>query len=285
MAAKISGMISGMQYMGLSALSFSLMAALVKLGGGDIPEQEMILFRSLFIIAVTLPILLRNKIPIFGNQKGLLILRGLFGYIAMSCYFWTLGELPVADAIVIQYISPIFTILFAYMFLKEEAKGGIWLAALLCMVGVVLIAKPEGEGSLLVAAIGLMGAILAGAAYVTVRALRESDNAYTIVFYFPLVSLPFSIIASIQSSQFHIPSTLNSWGILLGICLTSYLGQIFLTKGLEKESASRAILVNYITVAFGLVFGLLMFETLPDLRSLFGILLILVGISWASFRK
>ncbi len=278
-----AGSVSGLQYMGLSALSFSLMAVLVKLGGEEIPKQEMIFFRSLFIIIVTLPILRRQGIPVFGNRKGLLVLRGLFGYAAMSCYFWTLGQLPVADAMVIQYISPIFTILWAVLFLKEDAKGGIWIAAIVCMAGVILIAKPEGEGSPLIAAVGFLGAALAGAAYATVRALRGSDNAYTIVFYFPLVSLPFSLAASI--SDFRLPSTPGSWGILLGICLASYLGQIYLTKALEREKASRAILVNYIAVALGLVFGLLIFGTLPDLRSILGIVLILGGISLVAIRK
>ena len=275
--------LSGLQYMGLSALAFSLMAVLVKLGESEIPEQEMILFRSIFIIGITLPILRRHRIPLFGNRKGLLILRGLFGYIAMSCYFWTLGELPVADAMVIQYVSPIFTILWAVLFLKEDAKGGIWIAGAACMVGVVLVAKPEGGGSPLVAGIGFLGAALAGAAYATVRALRGGDSPYTIVFYFPLVSLPFSLIASL--SDFYWPSSIQSWGIILGVCLTSYLGQIYLTKGLEKESASRAVLVNYIAVAFGLLFGLFIFDTIPDLRSLFGIALILGGISLISIRK
>ena len=275
--------LSGVQYMGLSALAFSLMATLVKLGDLEIPKQEMIFFRSLFIIAVTLPIIKRLGIPLFGKRKGLLVLRGVFGYIAMSCYFWTLGELPVADAMVIQYVSPIFTILWAVLFLKEKAKSGIIVAAIACMLGVVLVANPAGEGSLLVASIGFTGAALAGAAYATVRALRQSDNAYTIVFYFPLVSLPFSLVASI--GNFRLPTTFGSWGILLGICVTSYLGQIFLTKSLEKESASRAVLVNYISVAFGILFGVLFFDTFPDFTSIIGIILILGGISLISFRK
>lgn len=268
---------SGLQYMALSALCFSLMAALVKLGGRAIPPQELIVFRSLFIIAVTLPILRRRGIPVLGRRRGLLLWRGIFGYAAMSCYFWTLGELPVADAMVIQYVSPIFTILWAALFLKEHAAPGIWVAGLLCMAGVFAVAKPEGGGDPWVALIGLAGAALAGGAYAVVRELRNSDDAYSIVFYFPLVSLPFSLIFAFPDWKW--PANPTEWGVILGVCLTSYLGQIFLTRGLEREQAGRAVMVNYISVAFGVLFGLLLFNTIPDVRSVMGIVAILGGVS------
>ena len=268
--------------MGLSALAFSLMAVLVKLGDGSIPEQQLIVFRSLFIIGVTLPIMRKKNISVFGKRRGLLWLRGALGYVAMSCYFWTLGKLPVADAMVIQYASPVFTILMAIIFLKERASSIIWVAVTLCMVGVIVVAKPEGSGDPFIAIVGLIGAVLAGGAYATVRSLRKTDNAYTIVFYFPLVSLPFSLIASIPEWKW--PTDWTGWGIIGGVCLASYAGQIFLTKALERESASRSVIVNYISVAFGVLFGLVLFDTVPDLRSLVGIGLILLAISLLTRR-
>lgn len=269
--------LSGLQYMALSALCFSLMAAMVKLGANTIPAQELIAFRSIVIIAITLPILRRRHIPLLGKRRGLLVLRGVFGYAAMSCYFWTLGILPVADAMVIQYISPLFTILWAALFLKEHAKPGIWFAGLLCMAGVIAVAKPEGSGSPAVALVGIAGAALAGAAYAVVRELRNSDDAYTIVLYFPLVSLPFCLIFSIPIWVW--PSGVEGWGLVLGVCFASYLGQIFLTRGLEREQAGRAVMVNYISVAFGVLFGIFLFETIPDVRSVLGIGSILGGVS------
>ena len=268
--------------MALSALAFSVMAVLVKLGDQEVPEQELIVFRSLFIIGITLPIMRRRKIPVFGKRRGLLVLRGGLGYAAMSCYFWTLGKLPVADAMVIQYASPIFTILLAMVFLKEKSSSLIWFAVAICMLGVIAVAKPEVSGDPLVAIVGLVGAILAGGAYATVRELRNSDNAYTIVFYFPLVSLPFSLVASIPVWTW--PNNWTGWGIIAGVCIASYLGQILLTKALERETAGRAAIVNYISVAFGVLFGLVLFSTIPDLRSVVGIAMILIAVSLLTRR-
>lgn len=268
--------------MALSALAFSVMAVIVKLSDQTIPEQELIVFRSLFIIGITLPIMRRWNIPVFGKRRGLLVLRGVLGYAAMSCYFWTLGKLPVADAMVIQYASPIFTILLALLFLKERASSLIWVAVALCMLGVIAVAKPEGSGDPLIAIVGLIGAVLAGGAYATVRELRNSDNAYTIVFYFPLVSLPFSLAASIPVWTW--PTTWTGWGMIMGVCIASYAGQIFLTKALEREPAGRAMIVNYISVAFGVLFGLALFNTIPDLRSVVGIAMILVAVSLLTRR-
>ena len=273
----------GMVYMGLSALSFSLMAVCVKLGAGVMPEQQLILFRSVFIIAAVLPILMRRSVPFFGNNRPLLLLRGLLGYIAMSCYFWTIGKLPVADAMSLQYMSPIFTILFATLFLKERGGIKVVLAALLCIFGMLLVVRPSGEGSVVVGLVALVGAMLAGGAYTSVRALRTTDDPYTIVLYFPLVSLPFSLVATIN--DWVPPVTLELWGLILGVCLFSYGGQVFLTKGLANQEASKAILVNYLSVGLGLLFGITLFDTFPTLSSAAGIALILAGVWVVSVRR
>lgn len=274
---------SGITYMALSAFSFSLMAAMVKIGAATLPEQELIVFRSLFIIAVTIPIVRRMGIPLLGNRKSLLVLRGVLGYIAMSCYFWTLHMLPVADAMVIQYASPVFTILWAALFLKEETSPALWIAMAVCMIGVAAVAKPELGGDPLVAVLGLGGAALAGGAYATVRHLRTTDSAYTIVLYFPLVSLPLSLAAS--WSEWKWPSGWAEWGAVAGVCIASYSGQIFMTKALELERTGRVMAVNYISVAFGVLFGLVLFDTIPDLRSVIGIALILGAITLLTKRS
>ena len=272
----------GMLFMATSATAFSLMAVCVKLGAGLIPEQELILFRSLFIIAVVLPILKRKGVPLLGVNRKLLVARGLMGYVAMSCYFWTLGEFPVADAMAVQYMSPLFTILWAGLFLGEKLTGRVGVAALVCVAGMLMIVRPEGGGELGAGLIGLLGAMLAGGAYTSVRALRRTEDPYTVVLYFPLVSLPLSGIASIR--EWVTPSGVEEWMLILGVCLFSYIGQVFLTKGMAEEEAPRAIIVNYLSVGFGLLFGIALFDTIPLWTSILGIVLILGGISAISRR-
>lgn len=272
----------GILYMGLAALSFSLMAVCVKLGAGVLPEQQLILFRSLFIIAVVLPILRRRGASVFGRNRPLLLLRGLMGYVAMSCYFWTLGVMDVADAMAVQYMSPLFTVIWASLFLGESTGRRVLFVGLLCLTGMLLVVRPTGESSMLTAGIGFAGAALAGGAYTTVRALRQSDDPYTVVFYFPLVSLPFSLAFSLAS--WTVPDSLQTWGLIGGVCLFSYGGQVFLTKGLAMEEAPRAILVNYTSIGLGVLFGLLIYDTVPSLTSILGILLILIGVTLISRR-
>lgn len=272
----------GLRFMAFSALAFSLMAVFVKLGGNHLSTQELIAFRSLFIIAATLPILIGRRVPVFGRNYGRLLLRGIFGFIAMSGYFWTLTRLPVADAIVIQYTSPIFTTIFAALFLKEEASPRLWLVILCCLLGVAAVAKPGFGGDPLVALVGLGAATFSGAAYTVVRSLRGKENAYTIIFYFPLVSLPFSAAAAWPEWLW---PTGWEWGIVLGVSLCSYLGQVFLTKGLERESAGRAVTVNYLSIVFGSLLGWLVFGKPPDLLSISGIVLIMGSITLLNRRS
>lgn len=266
-----------------SATSFSLMAVAVKFGADSIPHQEMIAVRSLFIIAIVLPTVRSNLRSLLGVNRPVLLMRGLFGYVAMSCYFYTLSALPVADAMVLQYMSPIFTILWAILFLGERLSNSVIPAALLCLAGLFLVVRPTGEGDLLVGAIALAGAALAGGAYAAVRQLRTTDNANTIIFWFPLVSLPLSLGFSVTDWVW--PGDMAAWGALLAVCVFSYLGQILLTHALRHDAASRTILVNYLSVGFGILFGILLFDTIPDRTSIVGIVLILLGVSIVSWRR
>lgn len=272
----------GLRYMALSALSFSVMAALVKLGGRDVPTQELIAVRSLLIIVATLPIMFVKRISVFGTNRRLLLMRGVFGYLAMSGYYWILTKMPIADAIVIQYTNPIFTTLFAWWFLKEQPSERLWFVIVLCLIGLVLVAKPGFGGDPLVALVGLASAALAGAAYSVVRGLRGREDAYTIIFYFPLVSLPISAVAAAPEWVW---PTGPTWLVVLGVGVASYLGQIFLTRGLERESAGRAVTVNYLSIVFGALFGWLLFDQPPDALSILGIVLIMGGVTLLSRRR
>ncbi len=269
---------SGLHLMAMSALMFSMMATFVKMGKGRFPVQELITFRCLFIMTITLPILIAGRLPILGapERRGRLFLRGVLGFCSMSAYFWTLTRLPVADAIVIQYTNPIFTTLFATWFLGERGSSRLWLVILLCLFGVAAVAKPGFGGDPLAVAVGLCSAAGAGTSYTLIRSLQGKESAHTIIFYLPLISLPFSI--AIAAPEWVWPTGWE-WGLILGIVGTSYLGQVLLTKALEREHAGRAMTMNYLSVAFGSIAGWAFFGTPPDLLTLVGVALILGSVS------
>ena len=269
----------GFRYMAASAFCFSIMSVLVKLAGQRLPTQEIVMLRSALVALICWAMLRSAGIDVRGNRRRLLLVRGFIGFLALSCFFYAVVHLPLADATVIQYTNPAFTALIAVWYLGERIGVREAVAVAAALAGVVLIAQPAflfGGGGLdpLAAGIALAGAILSGAAYVTVRKLGATEAPLVIVFYFAVISTIGSVPATLASPLMPTPT---EWGLLVGIGVATQLGQVWLTRGLREERAGRAMTVGYLQVLFAAVWGALFFGEIPGWGSYAGALLIVGG--------
>lgn len=269
----------GFRYIAASAFCFSIMSLLVKLAGQRLPSQEIVLVRSAISLALSAAVLRAAGVSVWGHRRRLLLLRGVAGFLALSCFFYALVHLPLADATVIQYTNPAFTALIAVWALGERIGIREAVAVAAALTGVALIARPGflfggGGPDPLAAAVALAGAILSGFAYVAVRRLGATEQPLVIVFYFALVSTLGSIPATAAVARVPTP---REWLLLVGIGVTTQLGQVWLTHGLREERAGRAMTVGYLQVLFAAIWGALFFGEIPGWLSLAGALLIVGG--------
>lgn len=116
----------GMVFMLISVVCFSLMNLVVKYLP-HIPATELVLFRSIVSIALSLWMIRQRNLNPFGNNKFWLIQRGVYGVIALTSFFYTLQKMPIGPALTIQYLSPIFTAIFAIFILKERMRPVQWI--------------------------------------------------------------------------------------------------------------------------------------------------------------
>ncbi|HUG41140.1 MAG TPA: DMT family transporter [Longimicrobiales bacterium] len=271
----------GLRYMAASAFFFSVMSLLVKAAGQRLPTQEIVLARSSVGALLSWMVLRSRGVSVLGNRKGLLVVRALLGYGALSCFFYALVHLPLADATVIQYTNPVFTALLAAALLSEKLRAREIVLVLVSLAGVVLMARPgflfgglEERLALGAAAIALLGALLSAGAYVTVRKLGATEDPLVIIFYFAAVS---SLGAIPLTAADAVLPTAAEWAALAGIGVITQLGQVCLTKGLRLEPAGRAMAVGYMQIVFAALWGLLFFAELPDAWGAAGALLIIAG--------
>lgn len=263
-----------------ASLAFSVMSALAKLAGERLPTSELVLARGVVTLAMSAWSIRRAGMGFAGKRKDLLILRGLFGLGGLSCYFYAVTHLPLADATVLHFTNPVLSAIAAALVLRERFGRAEALGALACLAGVVAIARPSflfGGASLDRSAVGiaLLGATFAACAYVTVRKLRSSDDPRVIVFYFPLVvvpgTLPFAIPAWVWPSA-------REWLALLALGVATQIGQVQMTRALHLESTARATTVSYAQVLFAFGFGLALFGEVPTLASIAGAAAIAAGV-------
>ncbi len=265
----------GIWYMIGAAFFFSLMSVTVKATGQRIPSQELVLARSIFIFVTTGILIYQKRLPFWGRNKKLLFLRGFFGFLALSAFFYTLTSIPIAYSVVIQYTSPLFTAFLAPFILKEPNNPRQWTLLGLAFLGVVLIAKPGESVSALPIIVGLSGAFSAGIAYNLVRKLRSTEHPLNIILYLPAVSIPLTIPS--VWTNFVLPAGLE-WLGLLFIGFFTFVAQVFLTKGLHLEKAARATNVSYLMIVFSTIFGVFLWHEIPDPWALGGMTLIIIAL-------
>jgi len=255
--------LKGIKFLIGSGLAFSLMSVCVKAIGERIPISELVFARATISIIITRFFLHKNKINPWGDQRRLLILRGLLGTVALFCIFKALTILPIATATVIQYIYPTFTVICAYIILKEFILRRIVYSIIIGWIGILLVSKPEFttnndiQETIIAIIIAILGALMTSLAYICVRKLSSKEHPLVIIYYFPLVSIPLSIPFIIN--DFVLPIG-TDWLWIIGIGIFTQIGQLCITEGLRLLPAGQATSLNYSQVIFASIWGVLIFQ-------------------------
>ena len=264
----------GILFILISAYCFSLMNMFVKLSG-DLPSMQKSFFRNLVALLVAAIMLRQSHLP-FRWQKGnlgLLIVRASFGTLGILCNFYAISNMNLADASMLNKLSPFFVILFSYLFLKEKVTPTQALCVITAFIGSMFIIKPGfAFGSPLPAIAGFIGGLGAGAAYTAVRALSlKGEKGPFIVFFFSA----FSCLVTLPALLFHYtPMTGKQLLFLLlaGICASG--GQFGITAAYANAPGREISIYDYTIVIFAGIWSFLLWGDLPDILSIAGYVII-----------
>lgn len=271
----------GIRYMLASTLFFSVMSVLVKWTGRRIPHEELVFFRSVVTLGLSVYALRRAGMRPWGVNRRMLLLRGLMGFAGLNCYFYAVTHLPLGVATVVHATNPLLTALLASMWLREAAGVREIVALVLGLCGVVLVANPGWNPQQLVAlspwglAAAMGGACFSAVAYVSVRQLAKTDHPLVVVFWFPLVAVPASVPGMLANGVW--PNGLELAG-LLGVGAATQAGQVCMTRGLQMEKASTATSVTTVQVVLAWVLGVVLFAEPVGVSGVLGGLLVMLGV-------
>ncbi len=265
---------SGVSQMFFSTIAFALANGFVK-KVSNIHVMEVVFFRCLIAAVFCVIGLSKAKASFFGTNRGLLFMRGFFGTLALALFFYTVQNIPLATAMTVQYLSPIFTAIIATFFLKESVKPVQWIFYAVAFAGVLLIGEVDARVSFLFIFLGVISAFGSGAAYNIVRKLKDAEHPLTIILYFQMVgifaggiSLPFVWQMPVGSDGFYL--------LLIGIF--SQLGQVFLTNAFSRERAASVAIIVYTGLIYGITIGWIFFDEAQTIFSLAGMLLVVAGV-------
>lgn len=254
----------------MSAFCFALMSFFVRMAG-DLPPIQKSFFRN-FVAAIFAGIILMKNGVSFHCKKenlGYMLGRSICGTIGILCNFYAVDHLVLADASMLNKMSPFFAVIFSYFLLKEKITVPQGLFVIGAFVGSLFVIKPTFSNmDLLPSLIGLCGGIGAGAAYTMVRKLGErGEKGPLIVFFFStfscVVTLPWLLF------DYH-PMSLAQIGILLFAGLSAAGGQFSITAAYCYAPAREISVYDYSQIIFSAGLGFFFFEQIPDLLSWIG---------------
>jgi drug/metabolite transporter (DMT)-like permease len=253
---------------------FSLMNVSVKLIP-HIPAIEIILFRSVFSLIFTFLLIKKAGVPLFGNNKKLLVLRGIVGSIGLIAFFYNLQTIPLASAVTINYLAPIFTTILGIFIVKERVRTLQFVYFGISFIGVIIIEGFDPRITFFDLSVGLIAALAMGIAYNLIRKISNSEHPLVIMFYFPLITIP---IAAVFSYFIWVMPQKWDWAILLAVGLLTQFAQYFMTLAYQNANLSKVASLSYIGIIYALGFGFFIFDETFSLISFVGMFLVLGGV-------
>ncbi len=269
-----------------SALFAAFMGATAKILTAQLPVIEVVFFRSLFgtiFIAVSFfAISLKQK----GGKPFLLLLRAFFGLLSMFLFFYNVSNISLAEAVIYSKLSPLFIVLFAFLFLNEKITKVLIFTIILGFIGMTLVMQPDNFSFEKSHIFGFLNAICAAIAFTSIKELKKYYDTRIIVLYFTLFGTIFPLIIMMISTYYEISSSLNfifskfvmpeniDWFYILGLGFSSALSQIYMTKAYGVTEASIASAMSYTVIIFSMIIGISLGDSLPNPLAIIGICLI-----------
>lgn len=257
-----------------AAFFFSLMNTFVRLAG-DIPSIQKSFFRNLIAFICAFAIIRKENISMIPRKDAIggLMVRSVCGTVGILCNFYAVDHLVIADASMLNKLSPFFAIIFSLLFLKEKVSPMQWALVIGAFAGSLLIIKPSfSNADMFPAIIGFIGGMGAGAAYTAVRKLSGMGVKGTyVVFFFSgfscLVTLPSLIF------DYHSMTLIQLLYLILAGC-SAAAAQFSITAAYFNAPAKEISVYDYSQVIFSAIIGMIVFGQMPDILSIAGYIII-----------
>lgn len=276
----------GILYIIMAGFFFALMTFFVRLSG-DLPTMEKAFFRNAVAAVIAFGTLVRSKEKFAFKKENIpdLFMRSLCGTLGLICNFYAIDKLNIADANILNKLSPFFAILMSYFILKEKANKIEWLSVIVAFTGALFVVKPSFNMQFVYAMIGVCGGLGAGIAYTFVRKLGKKGVRG------PVIVLCFSVFSCVVTMPFLMfqfqPMSLSQFVFLILAGVSAAGGQFSITKAYTKAPARDISVFDYTQVLFAALLGFLFLDQIPDMLSMIGYVIIIGSavFKWAYIRK
>ena len=257
----------------IASACFATMAAMIKGIGTSLPIPEIILFRSIIPLPFFFGVLWLQKKKLVVTAWKTLLLRGLFGFLAISGFYYALTHIPLAVTVFLGKTQPLILAVLAPWVVGEKPSASVWLAIGTGLIGIILILDPSlGWAPAVWASIGAASA--SAIAHLLVRKLNRTDDPATIVANFFVIT---ALLSSIWMGPSFVMPDHTEWLLLAGVAIFSTIGQYLMTVAYKMDYAPVVAAASYTSIIFSILYGYLFWNEIPPASAWTGCLLIIAG--------
>ncbi|KAF8603019.1 drug/metabolite transporter superfamily [Ceratobasidium sp. AG-I] len=297
----------GLLIIALSQLFFSMMYMGVKILATldtPVPTFELVAVRmgmtwiccQAYMLATGVP----NPLLGPSGVRLWLVIRGVVGFVGIFGLYYSLQYMSLSDAVVLTFLAPSTTAALGFLFLGEVVSWRQGIAGLASLSGVVLIAHPQAlfgdkhedrsevteAQRMFAVCVGLAGVFATSVAYTSVRAIGKRAHPMHVISYYSLWCVILGTFGISATNRPWVWPTRPAWlATLLLVGLFGFFAQLFLTVGLQRETASRGTLALYLQIVFTIVFEYIAFRTIPSMSSVLGAVLIIASAIYVALNK
>lgn len=266
----------GIVLMILSTIAFALMQVAVAKTAPTIPLYEQLFFRNLFATIVAYMSIRKLKEKPFGakNNRGLLLLRSITGFIGMVTLFYATANASQGDVAIINKMSPFIVTILSVFFLKESISKYQIVALFTAFLGAIVVSNPQFNSNSFAIFIAFLSAVFSGMSYTSVGLLKGKESPTVIVFFFSFFT---TVLTSVGMAINFVIPTLNEFIMLLMIGFFALIGQITLTYSYTLAKASEVSIFNYLGIIFSMIFGYIFFGQQIKVTSVLGAVFVIMA--------
>ncbi|MFL6967931.1 DMT family transporter [Pseudomonas alvandae] len=273
--------LSGALWMIASLLSFIGMAVASRELSTFMSIFEILFFRSFIGLIIISPVIYKQRAQLQQTLNlGMQIGRNAVHFAGQ--YAWTVGvaSLPLVKVFALEFTTPIWVSLLAFLFLKERISSARVLAAIGGFVGVLVVLRPGIDSIDVAALIVLLAAMGYATSIIMVKKLTLTSSPTIIVIWMVLLQLPLGFGLSL--AQWRTPNLeCIPWILLLGV--TGLSAHFAMAKALSVMDASIAIPIDFFRVPLIAVVGFFLYNESLEIWVLVGALIIFVS-NYLTFR-
>ena len=257
----------------MSICAFSVMDIIVK-WSEHYPLGQVLFFRGFFGIVFYFFIIPRERLSNFYYTKraGLHFLRCFSGLIALVAIFIALRSLPLATVVSISFAAPIFTTIFSIFLLSEKVGIYRWLAVIVGFVGILIITEPGITSLNIYYIFPIIFCIGLSYVAITIRKLSTSEPVWLISLFF---SISITLLSLLSIPFGWVMPTIKDFLILAMIGIFGGVANLWLSQSYKYSEVSLVTPLKYLALVFAIIFGYLIWDEVPTIKSLFGAVLVI----------